>query len=991
MAQDSTPETPLEQLNPHKIGDMLHGFRVTKVTKVPAVHSIAIELIHIKTGAKLVHLLNQDPENLFCIAFKTPPIDDTGVTHIIEHTVLDGSHRFPVKDPFTEMIKTSLATFINALTYSDKTVYPVSSMVKKDFFNLAHIYADAVFRPNLKEMHFYQEAHHLEFEKPDDPSTPLTIKGVVYNEMKGARSDLNGIIARHLSTDATPDTAYGYESGGDPDAIPQLTYDEFLKYYREHYNPSNALIFLYGDIPTSETLEFLDSHYLSHFDPGPAILPISRQPRWDRPRQLEVKYPVNKDVDNSKKSAVTVTFLTNEVTDPITTFAMMVIDYYLLGNDASPLRKALIDSKLGDELTPSGYDNYQREALFPIGLKGVAQSDLDRVVETIFDTLRKISSAGFDKNKLETAFFNIELSTKKIRDNYPIVLMDRIYLSWLYTSDPLGNLFIDDQLKKLHQLYESDPDFFKKVLDQQLLNNQHYIIHKFIPDPDLQERKDQESASKLAAIKESLNPDGIQRILSDTAKMNEFQTSPNSPEDLKTLPRLSLSDVPKKANTLPTKEIEINGTTVLSTDIFSNDVTYFITSFDISDLSDELIDYLPLFADTIGKMGAGDLNYAEIAEEEAASTSGIGASADITGVYGNPQQSLLTLRVYSSTVSPKVARMLELVKLRTLMLDLTDTERLKDVILQLRAYFRSSLIRRGNGFASLRASSYVSKNAQIEERLNGVSQYLFLNNLVNRFNDLSIDINKLEQLKATLLRKSPVISLISPNDISSQVSSFIADFGKEKTQAVLDTSFRPRLNMMEGLSFPSEVAFVAQALPVMGADHPLAPALAVLSLNLSLGYLWEQVRVQGGAYGSSLSYNQFLAIAKFSSFRDPNIASTIKAFQSVPDHIVSKMDLSRSAIDQAIIGSLKSLDYPIRPSHAARLALNRYLVGSSFERRQLYRDRLFNLRKSDFITVAETVIRPALSSASVAVLSGKEKLKKANNELQAKLEVITLP
>ncbi|MBN2711756.1 MAG: insulinase family protein, partial [Planctomycetes bacterium] len=382
------PQIPQTNLS---VGDELHGFRVEKITPLEELRVLAIEARHPKSGARFLHLYTEDEESLFSAAFRTPPPDDTGLPHILEHTVLCGSKRYPVKDPFVELLKTSLATFLNAMTYPDKTVYPCASMNEKDFFNLAGVYCDAVFHPLITEKHFKQEGHHYEFAEPGNTGSPLIIKGIVYNEMKGAYSDLDGIIDRNLTRSICPDNAYGKDSGGDPEIIPELTYEQFTNFHARYYHPSNALLFVHGNIPTEKHMKFLDDEYLSKFDAISIDTSIDEQPRWSEPVRATIPYPVGPEDTAEKKTAITVNFLTNDLTDPIKSLSMGILDYYLLGNAASPLRKALIDSKLGEELTDSGYANYQRDTFFTVGLKGTESEKEDEIVEIVFSVCSELA------------------------------------------------------------------------------------------------------------------------------------------------------------------------------------------------------------------------------------------------------------------------------------------------------------------------------------------------------------------------------------------------------------------------------------------------------------------------------------------------------------------------------------------------------------------------------------------------------------------------
>ena len=440
-------------------------FTVKDITSLPEINAKAYQMYHAKSGAHLLYLHTEDKENLFSVAFKTPPHDDTGLPHILEHTVLCGSKKYPVKDPFVELLKTSLATFLNAMTYPDKTVYPCASMNEADFHNLVNVYCDAVFFPLITEKHFKQEGHHYDFSEPGNIESSLSIKGVVYNEMKGVYSDLNGIISKEEAKSLFPNNAYGKDSGGDPDAISSLKYNDFVNFHDTYYHPSNAYFFIYGGFDITKTLEILNKNYLSKFKKIPISSDIKQEPKWKSSIKKIIPYPFSENDDSEKKAAVTVNFLANNLTDTISSLSMSVLENYMLDNSSSPLRKALIDSKLGEALTSSGYADYQRDTYFTAGLKGTKQKNTDQILKLIIDTCNKIIKEGIDKEKLESSFHKIEFHAKEIQSSYPLVLMDRIYNYWLYGADPLCLLKLNDHLKKLREVCKNDSRYFEKIIE----------------------------------------------------------------------------------------------------------------------------------------------------------------------------------------------------------------------------------------------------------------------------------------------------------------------------------------------------------------------------------------------------------------------------------------------------------------------------------------------------------------------------------------------
>lgn len=968
------------------VGETLHGFCVEDVTALSDIRAVAYRLIHAKSGARLLHLHSQDPENLCALAFRTPPPDDTGLPHILEHTVLCGSKRYPVKDPFVELLKTSLATFLNAMTYPDKTVYPCASMVEKDFFNLVGVYCDAAFRPLLTEKHFKQEGHHFDLVEPGNTRSPLTIKGIVYNEMKGAYSDLDGLIGRETSKGICPDNAYGRDSGGDPESIPDLTYEEFIVFHRTYYHPSNTFIFLYGDIPTEKHLTFLDSAYLSEFQTISLETAISAQPRWSSPRRKTVPYPIGPNEDPARKASVCLTFLTNDVTEAIRSLSMNVLEYYLLGNAASPLRKALIDSKLGEELAPSGYADYQRDTFFTVGLKGTEPDRADAIVDLVRTTCTKLIKDGLDREKVEAAFHRLELSSREITGHYPLRLMDQVYRSWLYDADPLYNLRLNEHLAELRRRYGSEEGFFERQLAEMIVDNLHYSVLTFIPDTGYVARKEQAFRARMERVKKEKTEADLEWIAEEAAELDRIQSAPNSPESLATLPRLSLADIPKEPYELPTEVTEVSERPVLYTDVFSNGLSYVQIAFDLRGIAEELIDFLPVYADALSKMGAGDDDYVTMAEREAASTGGVGAGVSTGGRVDDPFHVQPMFTVSSKALDAKLPDMLEILSDRILRCDLTDLDRLKDVILQGRVHRRSSVIPSGNHYAALYAGRNLSRNRAIAERIGGISHVRLYDNLAGNFDAVRDDlVAKLARIRDFVLAKGRVIaSFVGGKAQHSTFREHLAGMIeglRDETPPEESSGFQPNPALREAVAAPADVAFVAMAFPAVGAAHKGAPALLLLSVQLSLGYLWEEIRTKGGAYGARAAYSPQDGVFSLSSYRDPFIKETLDVYTRITNHIAHKMDLTPGAVEQGIIGTVKTIDHPIRPGQAVGIALARHLSGQTPEFRKDFRQRLLSLSGEEIRQAGLEVLASALKDAPVCVIASRERLAAAGRAL----------
>jgi len=977
---DETPAVALRQ------GDRAHGFQVTRVTPLEELRLVAYELCHEKSGARLLHLHGNDPENLFAIALRTPPPDHTGLPHILEHTVLCGSRKYPVKDPFVELLKTSLATFLNAMTYPDKTVYPCASMNEKDFFNLADVYADAVFHPNISESHFKQEGHHFDFLAPGDPASPLIVKGIVYNEMKGAYSDLDGTIQRRTQLSICPDNAYGLDSGGDPDAIPSLTYDRFVSFHRTYYHPSNSLIFLYGNIPTERHLAFLDRGYLSGFDRLRVDTAIAAQPRWQSPRRTTEPYPIGPGEDPARKTAVVLTYLTCDATDAIRSLSMQLINDYLLGNAASPLRRALIDSKLGEDLADSGYASYQFDTFFTVGLKGTEAAHADAIEELVTRVCAGLVKDGFDREKMESSFHRMEIAAREIQPRYPLALMDRVYRTWLYDADPLHILQLDRHLAELKRRFLEEPGFFERQLEEMITANPHYTRLAFVPDPELSARREEAFRARMEERKARMAPAELERVAREARELDALQSAPNPPEALATLPRLCLADVPDEPFDLATRQETVGGRPLLDTEMFTNGLAYLSLSFDLRGLEDELLDYLPLFADALMMMGAAGMDYAAMAERQARDTGGVSAGVSSQGTVADADFVRPLLTVSAKALDGRFPRMLDLLSDRILRGDLSDLERLKDVVLQGRMGWRSDIIPSGNQYALLHAGRHLSRNGSHAERLGGLSQLRLYERLAGGFDrDRDRIVEKLSRIRSFLLARGRVVaSFVGAPSLRGALDGWMEGFlGSMRADGPRDgdAPFQPTPAAREGVATPADVAFVAAALPAVPAEHPDAPALLLLSVHLSFGYLWNEVRVKRGAYGARAAYSASTGTFGFSSYRDPCIGETLDTFRAAVDHVLRQMDLSPAAVEQAVIGTVKTLDQPIRPGQAVGMALGRYLRDDTAEHRQRFRRRLLSLTGDDIRRAAGELLAPALRTAPVCVLSSRERLDAANRSM----------
>jgi len=976
------PSASSSELKP---GDVKHGFEVTRVTPLKNLRASAIELEHQKTGARVLHVRNDDAENLFSVAFRTPPKDDTGLPHILEHVVLAGSKRFPVKDPFVEMVKMSMATFINAMTYSDKTVYPVASNVKKDFYNLATVYCDAVFHPRLLENSFKQEGHHLAFEKKNGQPGNLIVKGIVFNEMKGAYSDADEFVDRLTSRALFPDTPYGKDSGGDPEKIPDLTYKDFKRFYQELYHPSNAYVFFYGDLPTEENLKFLNKQ-LAGFSRRKTSTDIPFQKLWKAPKARKERYPIGRDEKTKNKTFLMLCWRVGAGTNPLEVLAFMVLDLALLGNAAAPLRKALIDSKLGEDLADSGFTSGRLEGTFQVGLKGSEAGRKAKFEKLVFDTLKRLAKEGLPKEKIEAAFHQISYRYFEIQSMYPLWQMERVYAAWIYGADPLSFLRADELLEELKACYASDPRYFEKLLEERLLDNNHRVSIVAEPDRKLNARKEAAFLTRMKRLRARLSKPQLERIAREAAALEKLQGKPNPPEAIASLPQLKVSELPRKPRHIPcTLERLASGVELIRNDVFTNGVNYLHLDIDMAGLPVDLYPYLSLYSDAVHKMGAAGLDYVKMAERTAANTGGVRYWTYCNAAIDGPERSLRHSRFALKALDEKLDQALDVLKDVLFELDLRDTARLKDVMIQAKAAHRSSLVAGGLDMAARHAARGLNTECYLADVLGGLPQTRLVEQLADNYDREHPGLQEyLTRIRDFMLARGRFsVGFTGTDEGYRKVRAALEDWtGRMRGEPIADVPvpFTPIRNTFRaGLAAPMEVAYCCQIIPAYHVEHPDAPLLLIGSRLLSLEYMWEEVRVKGGAYGGGVSYNGVDRTWQFYSYRDPWITRTYNTFRGLLDH-VKKTQWSQMDLNRAIIGAAKYGEKPIRPAEATTVSLWRHVCGDTPERRERRHTALLSVTVKEVKRAVIELLESNFEQGGRCVVSSREKLEQANKE-----------
>ncbi|MEA3416560.1 MAG: insulinase family protein [Thermodesulfobacteriota bacterium] len=998
----------LDQNNPGlKQGDNISGYFIKKVAKLEEINSYFYELEHTLTGTRHIHISRNDEENTFGVAFKTVPVDSTGVAHILEHTVLAGSNRFPVRDPFFSMLKRSLSTFMNAFTSADWTMYPFSTQNRKDFYNLMDIYLDAAFFPKIDELSFKQEGHRLEIEDDlkDAGSMRLVYKGVVYNEMKGAMSSPDQVLARFLLKALYPDTTYSHNSGGDPVVIPSLTYDQLKAFHKRHYHPSNSFFYTYGNMPLKEHLNFIQEKILKKFkriDPKTDVL---SQPRWNKPRKIINKYPLGESEDPSKKCQVCVAWLTTDIKDFFEILVLTLLEHILLGNSASPLRKALVDSKLGTALSDgTGFHDDNRDTMFVCGLKDVEESAAEEIETIVFDTLKSLVDKGINKKLIESAIHQIEFHRKEITNTpypYGLKLLLTISGGWLHGADPERILRFDADLDRLKKEL-SRGTFFEDKIKSYFLDNPHRVLFTLAPDQLMESKEKNRVAVELESVRASLSKSNMKKIKEDAKALRRLQ---ENIEDVSCLPTLELEDIPPSVKSV--KETNSYGAAAACYNQPTSGIFYFEAAAVAGSFRKHLIPLIPFFCFALPRIGTTTRDYTEMAQLIDAHTGGIGLSSNSSTSFEKKGLCLPFISFSGKCLVRNQGRMFEIIQELLCKFAFSDIVRLKSLLFEYRAGLESMVVQSGHSLAMMLASRNLSTTCALSEIWHGVHQLQTIKGLTD---DLTED--KLESVSSDLLsigknlftRSNFKIALIGEDHSLSTASSLTASIQKAlfhspleglpvrvRTQtggkggvpvdafATSEIEFDDKI-IREGWSTSSAVSFVAQAFKTVRVEHEDAPALSVISKILRSMYLHREIREKGGAYGGFALYNSEDGIFNFGSYRDPHISATLKVYDGAAGFINSGRFVDED-VKEAILQVCSGIDRPDPPGPAAQKAFYRKIVSLSDETRKTFKERLLSLTRNKVIEVAAKYFDQNKSKRSVAVISGEQKLKEANEKL----------
>ncbi len=954
----------------------LQAYTVIEKRKITDLNSDGYILKHNKTGANVTLLLNDDENKVFYIGFRTPPRDSTGVAHILEHSVLCGSRNFPVKDPFIELAKGSLNTFLNAMTYPDKTVYPVASCNDKDFKNLVHVYLDAVFYPNIykEEKIFRQEGWHYEMDSCEDD---LTINGVVYNEMKGAFSSPDDVVEREIMNSLYPDITYGLESGGDPEVIPELTYEEFLDFHRKYYHPSNSFVYLYGNMDAAEYLSFMDENYFAGFDSLKVDSQIARQKPFDAPRELVEEYPVMEDESTDAHAYLTYNVSMGSSLDRELYVAMDVLDYVLCSAPGAPVKQALIDAGIGRDVY-STLENGIYQPYFSIVAKDAGEDQKEQFVEIIEKVLRGLVSEGISEKALAAAINNYEFKYREADyGSYPRGLMWGLQAldSWLYDeSAPFMHIEAGETFQKLKERIGSG--YYEKLIENCILNNTHKTILTVRPVPGLTTRKDQALFDRLQSYKASLGREEQQKIVDQTRALHAYQEEESSQEALKTIPLLTREDMKKEAAGYINEVRKVGDTTFLFHDIFTNGICYLNLIFDLKQVPERLFPYVGILKSALLMVDTEHFGYGELFNEVNIHTGGIKTAVSTYTNAESMKEYKVTLEIQAKALYHKRDKALELMKEIILTSRFDDTKRLYEILSEAKSRMQAAMTGAGHSTALIRALAYFSPTAAVSEQISGIPQYRLLEELTGDFENKKEELsNNLKELAGMIFRpENLMVDLIATEEGCRDMEKSIEELKKVLfTGPVQKEEYRPALvKKNEGFMTAGQVQYVCRAGNFIDHGLPYTGALKVLKVMMGYDYLWNQVRVKGGAYGCMCGFYRN-GDGYFVSYRDPNLDKTVKVYEQAADYL-QKVKLDERTVTQFIIGAVSELDTPMTPLVKGSYSRGGYLTGLSMEKVQKERDELLAVT-ADTLRGLYRYIQAFMDNDCLCVVGNGEKIK----------------
>ncbi|MDF2610508.1 MAG: Peptidase associated domain protein [Lachnospiraceae bacterium] len=954
----------------------LSAYALVAEEELNDINSLGLLLRHNKTGARVVVITNDDNNKVFSIGFRTPPINSTGVPHIIEHSVLCGSKEFPSKDPFVELAKGSLNTFLNAMTYPDKTVYPVASCNEKDFQNLIHVYMDAVFYPNIykrKEI-FYQEGWHYELLKEEDD---LTYNGVVYNEMKGAFSSPEQQLFRTIQNSLFPDTSYGVESGGDPDYIPDLTYEEFLDFHSRYYHPTNSYIYLYGDMDVNEKLEWLDTAYLQHFDHNPVDSEIQFQQPFDIAHDVESYYSLSENESSKLSTYLSYNFSIGTSLDRELSMAFQIIEYVVLAAPGAPLKQSLLDAGIGKDIL-SSFDADTFQPIFSVVAKNAEYEQKDKFVSLIRSTLEQLIQDGLDEKSLKAAINYFEFKYREADyGQFPKGLMYGLQLmtSWLYDDNkPFLKLNSNQVFKMLKDMIGTD--YYIKLIQDYLLNNTHVSLVTLIPQTGLTAKKEEALKQKLSDYKQSLSGDELAKIIEETKQLKAYQEEPSTKEEMEKIPLLSREDIDKTAQPIYIEEKEIDGIVITHHNVFTNGIAYMKLLFDLREIPKELTPYIGLLSTVLGYINTEHYTFQELANEINIHTGGISSDVAVYGKKGNTSEYLPVMQLDVKVLYEEMDNAFDLLKEIISFTKLKDEKRLLEIISEIKSRLQMRLNSSGHVVAVDRAMSYISETSRFNEETKGIAYFKFIENLEANFkNEVAGLALKLEALMNYIFREENLTISFTSNEegletLTGKLLPFVDQLKKEPVNKVNQSFELKRLN--EGFKTSGQVQYVARTGNFFKAGYEYTGALEVLKVIMSYDYLWINIRVKGGAYGCMCGFSNISGNGYFTSYRDPNLKETNAIYEKAYDYI-KNFTVDERDMTKYIIGTISNIDTPRTPRTKGSVSLGAFLSGITQEDLQKQRDEILNVTVEDIRNLAD-IVKAIMDDNNLCVIGSEKKI-----------------
>ena len=954
----------------------LNAYEIKQQRSLPDIHSEGILLRHKKSGARVVVISNDDPNKVFYIGFRTTPGDSTGVPHIIEHTVLCGSEKYPVKDPFIELLKGSMNTFLNAMTYPDKTVYPIASCNDKDFQNLMDVYMDAVFHPNIyKEQNiFRQEGWHYELNSPEDD---LTINGVVYNEMKGAFSSADSMIEREILNSLYPDTTYGNESGGDPDVIPDLTYEQYLDFHRNYYHPSNSYIYLYGDMDAEEKLRWLDEEYLSKYDYLEVHSEIYLQQPFEKPVNVRKYYNISSSESEENNTYLSASWSIGTNLDRMQYIAFDILDYALLSSQGAPVKQALLDAGIGDDIY-GGYDSGVYQPYFAVIAKNANASDQEKFREVIRKTLEEQAENGVNRTTLLAAINGAEFKFREADfGRYPKGLMFGLQMfdSWLYDDDqPFLHM---DEISVYEELRQKlDTGYFEELIRKYLLDNTHMSMVCLMPKAGLNAQKEQKLQQKLNAFRDSLSKEEIEKLILETKALEAYQEAPSAKEDLEKIPLLSREDMKKVSDPYSNLEETVDGVEFLHHDYETNGIVYLDYLFDIHHIPEEKIPYLSVLKTLLGRLDTAEYTFRDLANEINLYTGGIYAETNVFAGVGGKKEYEAKFEIRMRTLEANLEKTIELAKSMMLHTLFTDEKRMYELLAQTKSRLQTELSESGHSAAATRALAYESAKARYGDLLAGIGQFRLLERIVGDYENEKENLKEVltgligEIMQPSNLLVSATCSRESFEQVKNLSRKILPELRPDTEKARVALS--PLETADEGFMDASRIQYVALAGNYKEAGFSYRGALRIFKTIMSYEYLWQNIRVRGGAYGCGCNIFRTGEIV-FSSYRDPHLGRTLEIYRAVADYLRT-FEVDERDMTKFVIGTFSEMDAPLTPVSQGRRSLTAKLTGLTYEQLQKDRDEVLTADQQSIRDLAG-LLDAVADTAHICAIGSEEKLK----------------